>query len=75
MRKGLVTRREAKGDRRYQDITLTPQALALVPKLGRIADENDERFFGVIPEAEREALMQTLMRIAGLHALTRPPIE
>jgi DNA-binding MarR family transcriptional regulator len=73
--KGLVTRREAAGDRRYQDIELTPAAIALVPKLGRLADANDEKFFGVLPEAESEALRQTLRRIARLHSLTNPPIE
>lgn len=75
LKKGLVTRREAPGDRRYQEIELTPVAAALVPTLGRLADENDKEFFGVLPEAERVALRQTLIRLAGLHSLTRPPIE
>lgn len=75
LKKGLVTRREAAGDRRYQDIELTPAALTLVPKLGRLADENDEKFFSVLPKAEREALRQTLIRVAGHHSLTQPPIE
>ena len=75
LKKGLVTRQEAAGDRRYQDIELTPAAIALVPRLGRLADENDEKFFSVLPKAEREALRRTLTRIAGLHALTHPPIE
>jgi DNA-binding MarR family transcriptional regulator len=75
LRKGLVTRAEAADDRRYQDIELTPAAVALVPRLGRLADENDEKFFGVLPKAEREALRQTLIRIAGFHSLSKPPIE
>jgi DNA-binding MarR family transcriptional regulator len=75
LKKGLVTRREAAGDRRYQDIALTPAALGLVPKLARLADENDEKFFGILPKSERQALRQTLLRLAGHHALTQPPIE
>jgi DNA-binding MarR family transcriptional regulator len=75
LKKGLVTRQEAAGDRRYQEIELTPLAVALVPTLGRLADENDKGFFGVLSEAERAALRQTLIRIAGFHSLTRPPIE
>ena len=75
LRKGLVTRKEAAADRRYQDIELTPAAVTLVPRLGRLADENDEKFFSVLPKAEREALRQTLIRIAGFHSLTNPPIE
>jgi DNA-binding MarR family transcriptional regulator len=75
LNKGLVTRREAAGDRRYQDIELTPDAITLVPRLGKLADDNDEKFFGVLPKVEREALRQTLVRIAGLHSLSNPPIE
>jgi DNA-binding MarR family transcriptional regulator len=75
LKKELVTRQTAAGDRRYQDIKLTPAAAALVPRLGRLADENDETFFGVLAEAERDALRQTLVRIADLHSITHPPIE
>src|SRR5262249_15090172 len=42
--KGLVTRAESAGDRRYQEIKLTANATKLVPKLAKIADENDEKF-------------------------------
>jgi DNA-binding MarR family transcriptional regulator len=75
LNKGLVTRREAEADRRFQDIELTPAAVTLVPRLGKLADENDEKFFGVLPETEREALMRTLIRISNLHSLSNPPID
>jgi DNA-binding MarR family transcriptional regulator len=74
-RKGLVARRESSCDRRYQDIEVTPAAVALVPKLAKLADENDEAFFGVISAAERSALRETLIRIADLHHFSQPPIE
>jgi DNA-binding MarR family transcriptional regulator len=75
LRKGLVTRRESDGDRRYQDIELTPAAVALVPKLAKRADENDEAFFGVLSAAERRTLRETLVRLADLHHFSQPPIE
>jgi MarR family transcriptional regulator, transcriptional regulator for hemolysin len=75
LRKGLVTRRESRRDRRYQEVELTPAAVALVPKLAELADANDEAYFGVVTPAERRALRRTLIRIADLHHLTRPPIE
>ena len=75
LQKGFVTRREASRDRRYQDIELTPTAVALVPKLAKLADENDEAFFGVISPAERKVLRQTLIRIADFNHLSKPPIE
>jgi DNA-binding MarR family transcriptional regulator len=74
-RKGLVARRESSHDRRYQDIELTPAAVALVPKLAKLADENDEAFFGVISAVERRALREMLIRIADLHHFSQPPIE
>jgi DNA-binding MarR family transcriptional regulator len=75
LQKGLVTRRESSRDRRYQDIELTPAAVALVPKLAKLADENDEAFFGVLSPAARKVLRETLIRIADLKTLTQPPIE
>lgn len=73
--KGLVTRRESTRDRRYQDIALTKGAIALVPKLAKLADENDREFFSVLSKMERETLKEILRRIAALHKLTRMPID
>ena len=75
LEKSLVTRQESGADRRYQDIELTKSAVALVPKLAKLADENDRKFFGVIAKSEQEALKATLQRIATLHRLTKVPID
>ena len=75
LRKGLVTRTEATADRRYQDIRLTTAAINLVPKLARLADENDRTFFGVLSKSERDALTATLKKMALKHGLTRMPVE
>lgn len=73
--KGLVTRKESAGDRRYQDIELTPVSVAMVPRLAKLADENDEEFFTVLSKAERKSLTATLRKIAAHHQLTKPPVE
>lgn len=75
LQKGLVTRAEATGDRRYQEIKLTATAIKLVPKLAGIADENDEDFFSVLTPSERKVLMNTLVKIAESHQLNTNPIE
>lgn len=75
LQKGLVTRTEASGDRRYQEIQLTKDAQKLVPKLAKIADENDEEFFSVLTNAERNQLMNILIKVAEAHQLNRNPIE
>jgi DNA-binding MarR family transcriptional regulator len=75
LEKGLVTRKESSGDRRYQDIELTQAAIAMVPKLAKLADENDEEFFGVISKVDRTRLSEILKKIASLHKLNKMPIE
>lgn len=73
--KGLVTRAEFAGDRRYQVIQLTRNAIKLVPKLAKLADENDEIFFSKLSESEQINLMKTLKRLSELHQLNTRPIE
>lgn len=73
--KGLVTRNESVRDRRYQDIELTKAGVKVVPQLARLADENDEEFFGVLSSSERETLTILLKKTATLRHLTQIPIE
>lgn len=74
LQKSLVTRQEARGDRRFQDIRLTPRALALVPKLAALADQNDAEFFGVLSSAERKQLTELLEKLATHHQLSQHPV-
>lgn len=73
--KGLATRWLAEGSSRDQVLALTPQGMALVPKLASLADENDEHFFGHLGRAERKALMTTFKNLVAHHQLKRVPIE
>lgn len=75
LEKKLVTRNEAVGDRRYQDIQLTREGNVLVPKLAALADKNDQEFFSVLKTSERNALGELLRKLAREHQLNRPPIE
>lgn len=75
LHKGHVTRAEATGDRRYQDIRLTPKAAKLIPKLSKIADENDATFFSELSQTERDLLLETLIKLTELHKLNTNPIE
>ena len=67
--KKLVTRRERSDDRRYQDIALTVAGAGLVPKLGTLADNNDEEFFCVLSTAERTELLKLLKKLVQSHGL------
>jgi DNA-binding MarR family transcriptional regulator len=73
--KKLVTRRERSGDRRFQDIALTPAAHRLVPTLAAIADRNDEKFFAPLTRGERDALLATLQKLVQVHGLSQIPMN
>lgn len=73
--KALVHRAVRAHDRRQQMIALTPEGEALVPRLARLADDNDAWFFGHLsPEtrAELRALMQEIVR---RHHLESVPVD
>jgi DNA-binding MarR family transcriptional regulator len=75
LEKGLVTRRESASDRRYQDIELTRVAIELVPRMTRLADENDDEVFSVLSQTERGTLMRILKKTVALHNLTHVPTK
>lgn len=75
LEKNLVSRNEAAGDRRYQDVELTAKAKALVPKLAALADQNDEEFFDCLNKTERRELKRFLQKLAEHHQLKNVPID
>lgn len=73
VQKNLVSRAEASGDRRFQDIKLTSAGRTLVPRLARIADQNDEEFFAQLSAEEREQLVATLKKLVAANRLHKIP--
>jgi len=73
--KKLVTRVEAAGDRRFQDVGLTATGRALVPSLAAIADANDTEFFRHLNNMERKQLMATLKTLVQANGLSKIPTE
>ena len=73
--KSLVTRKESKEDRRYQEIQLTKNGRDLVPHLALLADQNDEEFFSGLNKEERKTLLNLLMKTAELNELSQMPTE
>lgn len=73
--KKLLSRKDSKEDRRYQEIQLTKAARILVPRLAALADENDEQFFSSLSESERKYLIDALMKIASANQLNKMPTE
>jgi MarR family transcriptional regulator, lower aerobic nicotinate degradation pathway regulator len=69
LRKGFVERAANPVDKRAQTLSLTVEGRSLVPRLARIADENDAAFFGALTARDRADLERILRRIIGLREL------
>jgi DNA-binding MarR family transcriptional regulator len=73
--KKLVHREEGQDDRRYQTVQLTRSGLTLVPKLAKLADQNDEEFFGGLTANEKTTLLKIMKKIVDDHQIEDLPIE
>lgn len=73
--RGLVTRTTSDVDRRQQILSLTPGGRALVPRLARLADENDREFFGHMSPQTRETVLRALQSIVEIHHIKGAPID
>ena len=73
--RGLLRRDADPSDGRAQQLTLTGDGRALVPRLAAMADANDDAFFGALSPEARRALESTLRAIVADHGLDGPPLE
>ncbi len=73
--KGLVTRVAVDADRRAQQIVLSSAGSKLVPKLARLADDNDNVFFGHLDPVLRAQLSSAMQDIVRTHQLKQLPVE
>lgn len=75
LNKGLAARTHASDDRRRVRIELTKKGGALVPRLAREADANDERFFGHLSRKERDTLSALMQGLVLKHGWKDKPIS
>lgn len=73
--KGLVTRSAHPSDARTHTLALTPEGQRKVPELARLADANDEELFDVLLPGERQALEETLKKIAERRGIRDVPVD
>jgi DNA-binding MarR family transcriptional regulator len=73
--KELITWEENANDGRGHLLALTAAGRRLVPRLAKIADGNDARFFAALTPKERKTLESLLRKIASAHELTSAPID
>lgn len=73
--KRLVARSLSPLDSRVQLLSLTDQARRVLPQLTSIADDNDRHFFAALGADEKATLRKLLRKLAGIHRMTRIPVE
>ena len=73
--RGLITRSAVEGDRRAQRLELTSEGRKLVPRLARLADENDALFFGHLSRKARAQLKELMVEIVRKHQLRDVPVD
>ena len=61
---GLAERRRGDSDRRVQAIHLTTRGRTALQRVRRLADDENERTFGVLDDDERALLHDLLLRVA-----------
>lgn len=73
--KGLAERKSSSEDARVWRLRLTRAGRELVPKLARIADENDAHFFATLSPRTRQVVTNALREVVAAHQLTQVPTE
>lgn len=74
-RKELAAKLVIEGDRRFQSIELTSKGKRLVPILAKLADDNDNDFFGHLKPEEHSNLIFLLQEIVRRHGWKDLPID
>lgn len=73
--KGLAQRCGDPADARVVHLRLTDAGQALVPRLARIADDNDQRFFGHLTPQQQATLRDILEQTVRFHQLREVPVR
>lgn len=73
--KGLVVCDFVDSGAREQVLNLTPLGRRLVPKLSKVADQNDDYFFAHIGDQKRQALITALQDLVAYHQMKQVPAK
>lgn len=73
--KALLTRDFVEGGAREQVLNLTAAGRRLVPKLSKVADQNDDYFFAHLGDKKRQALIAELQALVAHHQMKQVPVK
>ena len=72
---GFVTRERSAKDRRVFVIKVTEKGKKAFPKAKAIADENEQLFFGVLSEEQKDMFVDTLAKLIANASKMSPEID
>lgn len=75
LEKRLIERAANPEDKRAHTLTLTATGRELVPRLAKLADRNDETFFGGLSAEERRRFAQLLAKVVQDRKLSGTPVD
>jgi DNA-binding MarR family transcriptional regulator len=73
--KGWIECRRDTADTRVRRLSLTRGGESVVPAMAKIADQNDEKFFGCLTSSEKDVLFSLLRKISDVHQIEDIPVE
>jgi DNA-binding MarR family transcriptional regulator len=73
--KGWIECRADVEDTRVRWLSLTRGGRRVLPIMGKIADQNDDRFFSCLTIAERDALLGLLRKLSDFHQIHDISVE
>jgi len=74
-KRGLIKRTTDANDRRLYSVELTSAGARLVPKLAKLADENDEFFFGHLSKKKMDEMMSFLKDMVKRFEFDKKPVD
>ncbi len=72
---GLVTRERHPNDRRVFLIKITDKAAKLLPEAQKFAQENEQLFFGVLDDSEKQEFLGTLQKLIDHASDISPDVD
>lgn len=73
--KDRIARAPDPRDSRVQWLSLTRRGARLLPELAKIADSNEEHFFGCLDHDEQAVLRRLLQKLTEFHRFQDAPVE
>lgn len=73
--KGWIECRTDAEDTRVRHLYLTRSGQRILPSVAKIADENDEKFFGCLGSSEKDIFLRMLRKLSDFHRIENIPVE